>query len=108
MDQGFSSQNNTTGFQDDIFTAIGAGSIPGEDKGKLLAQMLQIIQVRALERIINSLSEEKALEMERIAGDEKNSSLLEKFLEDNVPNYQDIFKEETENLRQQLISKYSR
>ena len=91
----------------DIFTLMGAADLPDVEKGEILAQMLEIIQNRVLLRIADSLSPEQQKAME-VAGESEGMEELEKFIEKNVTDIEQMFKDETEKFKQEQIIKYSK
>lgn len=91
----------------DIFTLMGAADLPDNEKGELLAQMLEIIQNRVLLRIADSLTEEQQKEMEK-AAESEGLEELENFISANVKNIEQLFTEETEKFKQEQIIKYSK
>ena len=92
---------------EDIFDVLGAGDIPDEEKGLLLGKMVELIERRTLERILDSLDEDTAKHLEKDVLDKEDNDpdALQKFLDIYVPNYQDMFNAEARSLRQELIQK---
>ena len=85
-----------------IFELLGAEDISEEEKAALLTQMLDLIDTRVLDRVLEDLSEEERIELERISK-EDNTEAFEKFIEEKVPNYEALYVEEAKKLRQQLV-----
>jgi len=92
---------------DDIFAVMGAGNIPDEDKGALLAKMLQVVQTRVLLKILDSLSDKEDSELNAIA-DRGDAEELEQFLRTHVPNYDQLFEDEAKLLRQELVIEFGK
>ena len=86
----------------DIFEAIGAQDLPEDEKGKLLSQMLEIVQTRVLTRIIELLPEEEAQKLNEFA-EKDDFDGAEAFIVEKVPNLEQIYKDEADKLRQELI-----
>ena len=92
--------------EDDIFAAMGAADIPDEEKGALLARMMDLVQSRSLLKIVDSLSESKKEELEKLVEGEDQAE-LESFLVQNVPSYEQIFTDEAKRLRQELTIEFA-
>jgi succinate dehydrogenase flavin-adding protein (antitoxin of CptAB toxin-antitoxin module) len=86
----------------DLFESLGAKDIPNEEKGELLAKMMDLVQKRVVVRISEQLNDEQIKEFERLveAGDDEAT---EKYLEAQVPDYDRLFVEEAKKLRHELI-----
>lgn len=92
--------------QEDLFAALGASDIPDEDKGALLAKMLDLVQSRSIVKIYDRLSEEKQKEMEDLS-DKEDPDILDNFLQENVPDFEQIFINEAKKLRQELTIEFA-
>lgn len=92
--------------QEDLFAALGASDIPDEDKGALLAKMMDLVQSRSIVVIYDQLSEEKKKEMEELA-DKDDPDILEEFLNKNIPEYEQVFIDEAKKLRQELTIEFA-
>ncbi|MFA6423520.1 MAG: DUF5663 domain-containing protein [Patescibacteria group bacterium] len=95
---------NNTQEQKDIFTDLGLTDLPDEEKGAILAKMIEVIQTRTLLRVADALTPEKQEEMKKL-GEGEDTEAMEKFLTDNAPNMTELFEEETKKLRQEMIDK---
>ena len=89
-------------FKEDIFTALGAAGISDEEKGDLLARMVDLVDSRSLDKIIDSLNETQMAELKVII-EKDDTEAWEKFVETNVPHYMQIYQDEAEKLRQEMI-----
>lgn len=89
----------------DIFEALGASDLPDSEKGALLLQMLDLIQGRVFDRIVDGMTEEEQDNMVDSLGEEEDAEKLEEFLMAKVPNYEQLFVEETKKLRHELVIK---
>lgn len=84
-----------------IFDAIGAGDIPEEEKGALLAKMMELIESRVITKVYDSLSEDKRKEMEK-ASEADDPRVLEQFLTNEFPNLEKMYTDEAERLKLEL------
>jgi hypothetical protein len=91
----------------DIFEALGAGNIPDEEKGELLAKMAEVVQTRTLLRIADELPPEKQEELQKFA-EVDDPEGLEDFITQNVPDLENIFLDEAKKLKEELIIKLSK
>ncbi len=91
---------------DDIFAALGAGTIPDEEKAELLGRMLEIVQTRVFDKVFDYLSEEQREKlmdlMEKGAPDD-----VDAYLSDKVPDFTGMFETEANMLRQELLIKFA-
>lgn len=86
----------------DLFEVIGAKDIPDEEKGELLNKMLDLVESRALLKMIDGLSEEQKQELTTIQ-DQDDPDKLEEYLLKIAPNFPDLYVDEAKKLRQELI-----
>jgi len=91
----------------DIFELIGAGSLPESERVELLAEMLVVIQTRAFDRVLETLSEEALTHLHTEVVESEDPAAMDAFLATYAPNYQAIYEEEGKKYRQQLIVKYA-
>lgn len=87
--------------QSDIFADIGALDIDDVEKGVLLARMIDLVESRSLVKIVENLNDDKQKELEVLL-DAEDVEPIEKFLEENVPEFEQIFIDEAKRLRQEL------
>ncbi|OQA04255.1 MAG: hypothetical protein BWY68_00430 [bacterium ADurb.Bin400] len=100
--------NDTTQAQatDDIFSIIGAQDISDEEKGALLAKMIEVVQARTMIRIVESLDEERQQRLEDVVAKD-DAEELEEFLNKEVPEFSQIFADEAKKLRSELIVEFT-
>ncbi len=91
----------------DIFEALGATDLPEDEKGALLGKMIEAVETRVLTRIIELLPEEEAKALNKFAEDDDFES-AQKLMTEKVPNLEQIYKDETEKLRNELIVDFSK
>lgn len=85
----------------DLFDDLGAGDISEEEKGALLAKMVDLAMGRALHRISEKLSSEQLDELDKIL-EMDDFEKTEEYLKDIVPDYDQIFLDEANKLREEL------
>jgi len=85
----------------DLFDAIGFKSLPEEEKAALLEKMMKLIEVRTLNKIMDSLNPEQDEKLKNL--DQEDPDALENFLQENVPAYESLFYDEAKRLRQELL-----
>ena len=85
----------------DLFEAIGFKNLPENEKAALLEKMMKLIEVRTLNKILDSLNPEQDEKLKNL--DQNDSEALENFLQEYVPNYETLFYDEAKKLRQELL-----
>lgn len=91
---------------ENIFSVIGADSIPLEEKGAILGQILEVIQLRVISRVLDILPEDKCGELSEII-DKEDPMALDEFLNANVPNFTELFEQEAKKKRLELIRDFA-
>ena len=87
--------------QKNILAELELLPLPEEKKVALLNKMVELVQKRLLLRIVDSLSEEDAAELEKIAEDDKDR--LFQFLQKRIPeDIEAMVQEEVNRVRQEL------
>ena len=88
--------------KEDLFEVIGAKDIPDEEKGALLAKMMDVVSGRAIARLGEELTPPDRQKLEELisSGDEK---AVDSFIAEKAPNFDSYFEEEAKKLRQELI-----
>jgi hypothetical protein len=89
--------------QKDLFEELNIANIPDEEKGALLAHMLEVVQTRVILRISEMLSEEDMAKFNSMVEAEEDDAKIDDFLNEKVPNIDELYKEEASKLRQELI-----
>ncbi|MFA5926877.1 MAG: hypothetical protein WCT32_00850 [Patescibacteria group bacterium] len=90
----------------DIFSVIGAADLPDEEKGILLAKMMDLIQTRTLMRATEGLDDDKKEKLSDLA-EAGDTEAVESFLFEEVPSFERMFEEEAEKLRNELIVEFA-
>lgn len=74
-----------------------------EEKKKLIASINDLAQERILTALTNALNDADAQELEqKLAGEVKPEQVM-KFLQDKLPNYQEIVTKELEQTRKDVV-----
>jgi ribosomal protein S13 len=92
--------------KEDLFEALGVKDISDEEKAVLLTKMLRLVDVKTLSRIIDQLTPEQEEKLKNLNQDDEMA--LEKFLEENVPTYGDMYIEEAQKVRQELLIEFQK
>lgn len=85
----------------DLFEAIGFKDLSDEEKAALLGKMMRLIEVRTLNKILDSLTPEQDEKLKNL--DQENPDALEAFLQEDVPDYESLFYDEAKKLQQELL-----
>jgi hypothetical protein len=87
--------------EQDLFEAIGFKDLSDDEKATLLGKMMKLIEVRTLNKILDSLTPEQDEKLKNL--DQENPDALEAFLQEDVPDYESLFYDEAKKLRQELL-----
>ena len=90
--------------KNDLFEMIGVSQLSDDDKATLLYKMLRLVEARTLNIIIDKITPEQEERLKNL--DQEDPDALEKFLEENVPDYGDIYTDEAKKVRQELLIEY--
>ncbi len=96
-------KNSTAG---NLFEDIGMGDLSDVEKGAVLGDLLESIQTRALQRVVEGFSEAQIEALSEVVKSD-DPSKLEDFLLENAPDFPTIYEEEAKKLREELIIKFS-
>lgn len=86
----------------DLFEVIGAKDIPDEEKGVILAKMVEVVTGRAIVRLGNDLSEEDRQKLEELITAD-DTEAVDAFIAEKAPGFDSYFEDEAKKLRQELI-----
>ncbi|MEI7792292.1 MAG: DUF5663 domain-containing protein [Candidatus Berkelbacteria bacterium] len=89
-----------------LFEEIGMGDLSDIEKGAVLADLLESIQTRALQRTVEGLTDAQIESLAEVIKTD-DPTKLEDFLLENAPNFPTIYEEEAKKLREELIIKFS-
>ena len=86
----------------DLFEVIGAKDISDDEKGAILAKMVEVVSGRAIARLGEELSDEDRQKLEELilADDTK---AVDDFISEKAPHFDSYFEDEAKKLRQELI-----
>lgn len=87
---------------DDNFLAeLGLGSLPEDEKKKMLGQIYETLEMRVGTKLAQNMSDAQLAEFEKLmdANDEEGAF---KWLQTNVPNYKDVVANELETLKDEV------
>jgi len=92
--------------KDNLFELFQLDRMPPEKAVEMLDRLANLVFQAVLVRVLPTLSEEDLAEYERIVDSkEEGGDVLMIFLSKKVPEFNDIVKEEAENLRLELAGK---
>lgn len=80
---------------------LGLGALSAEDKQKYLNAINETLEIRIGSRLTTQLNEDQ-LEQFNAMVDSDNDADLDKWLEDNAPNYNEIVAEELEMIKTEI------
>jgi len=86
-----------------IFEELKIENLSDEEKADFLARAGELLQKRILLRIIDSMNEKEQEEFEKFLEKETNQEKINQYLEEKVPNLEEIIKEETEAMRKDIL-----
>ena len=86
-----------------IVDLVGLGSAPESVKRDFLAKASQMTLERIVGRIDGILPEAKKEEFYRVFGDGGSDEDMQKFIKENVPNFEEIVGEETARVKVDLV-----
>jgi len=100
--------NKPGSVKDDLFNAIGMADLTDEEKAGLFVSMLDLLQARTIALIAEKATDEQRAKMQEIVSTDQPGEALEDYLEENFPEYPQMFEEEARKLREELIIKFSK
>ena len=86
-----------------IFEELKIENLSDEEKTDFLARAGELLQKRILLRIIDSMNEREQEEFEKFLEEETSQEKINQYLEEKVPNLEEIIKEETEAMRKDIL-----
>ena len=88
--------------QDNIITLLGLEDLPLENRAQLVDELTQILEVRVLSAAYDTLSEEQAQHLDTLLND-NDPELVTTYIQENVPTLSDIFANQIEVLKAELV-----
>jgi succinate dehydrogenase flavin-adding protein (antitoxin of CptAB toxin-antitoxin module) len=89
-----------------IIEVLGLESLSDEQKIKMVQQMTDLAQKRLMLRVMEQLTEEEKDEFEKILGGQDVDLAAAEFIQNKVPNFDEMVKEEIVKVKQELIEKF--
>lgn len=90
--------------QIDLIKELGIDQLSEENQEKALLSVGEVIQQKVLTRIIEDFPDEKRKEfLEKLENSQTNPAEIQKIIEENIPNYEDLILEEIESYKKELV-----
>jgi hypothetical protein len=86
---------------DNLLQELGLGSLPAAEKNKMLAHILETLELRVGTRLADQMRDEQLDEFERFIDNNDEQGAL-KWLETNFPYYKQVVAEELEKLKTEI------
>jgi len=86
---------------DDLLKELGLGTLPADEKNKMLGQIYETLELRVGMKLAEQMSNEQLDEFESYIDKQDEAGAL-KWLETNFPNYKDVVGEELQNLKEEI------
>jgi len=86
---------------DKLLQELGLGSLPAEEKNKMLQHIYETLEMRVGVRLAEQMSNEQLDEFEGFINNNDEAGAL-KWLETNFPNYKDVVAQELEKLKAEI------
>ena len=83
---------------DNLLKELGLGSLPPEEKNKMLAHIYETLEMRVGMKLAEQMSNEQLDEFEAFIDKNDEAGAL-KWLETNFPNYKDVVGQELDKLK---------
>jgi hypothetical protein len=83
---------------DNLLKELGLGSLPAEEKNKMLAHIYETLEMRVGMKLAEQMSNEQLDEFEAFIDKNDEAGAL-KWLETNFPNYKDVVGQELDKLK---------
>jgi predicted RNA-binding Zn ribbon-like protein len=88
---------------DNLLKELGLGSLPAEEKNKMLAHIYETLEMRVGMKLAEQMSNEQLDEFESFINNNDEAGAL-KWLETNFPNYKQVVADELETLKAEIKS----
>ncbi|NMC51905.1 hypothetical protein GYA54_04235 [Candidatus Kuenenbacteria bacterium] len=96
--------DNQTQPGQNIFTTLGLNNLPEEKKAELLNKMTDLVETRVMTRIVDEMNEDQKKGFDKLVESNAKPEEINQFLQDNFPNFLNIFEEETNRVRSEMLS----
>lgn len=91
----------TIKLDDSLLTELGLGSLPAEEKNKLLAHIYETLEMRVGMKLAEQMTNEQLDEFEAFIDRNDEAGAL-KWLETNFPNYKQVVSSELDALKVEI------
>lgn len=86
---------------DNLLRELGLGSLPAEEKNKMLAHIYETLELRVGMRLAEKMTDAQLDEFETFIDRNDEEGALH-WLETNFPNYKDVVADELDKLKQEI------
>ncbi len=86
---------------DNLLQELGLGSLPTEDKNKMLAHIYETLEMRVGMKLAEQMTNEQLDEFEAFIDRNDEAGAL-KWLESNFPDYKQVVADELESLKKEI------
>jgi predicted RNA-binding Zn ribbon-like protein len=86
---------------DNLLKELGLGSLPPEEKNKMLAHIYETLEMRVGMKLAQQMTNEQLDEFEQFINQKDEAGAL-KWLETNFPNYKQVVADELQNLKDEI------
>ncbi len=91
-----------------LFEELGISTWPPQEQGQFLERLGEVIHLRLIKRIIQTLNEEQRIRLEALLSQETvEDKALELFLQLEVPNFEGMIGEVIAEYKKDLLDKYA-
>ncbi|KKT26315.1 MAG: hypothetical protein UW11_C0016G0009 [Parcubacteria group bacterium GW2011_GWA2_43_9b] len=90
-----------TQIEQDILKELGIDSLPPERQEEVLTAMTEAVLKRIILRLVETLADEKRTQLEEV-GHSGDSAKISQFLADNIPNYEELVREEAVKFKKDM------
>lgn len=88
----------------DIIKELGLEALSIEKQAELVERMSKLIYKRILLRILDKLSEEETMKLNKLLK-KRNYEKVDEYIRDKVPDFASILKEEIENFQEEMVKR---
>lgn len=86
---------------EDLLNSLGLGSLPVDDKNKMLAHIYETLELRVGMTLAKQMTDDQLDEFEALIDNDDQEGAL-KWLESNFPNYKQVVADELEKLKLEI------
>ncbi|MEK7572506.1 MAG: DUF5663 domain-containing protein [Patescibacteria group bacterium] len=95
-------RNIMSTIKENLFDLFQLDKMPPKKGAEMLERLSKLVFQAVLVRVLPLLSEENLSEYEKIVNSQQDGDVLFKFLGEKIPEFENIIKEESENLRAEM------